>query len=150
MCCLFCLNPLLGYLADTYPLLGYRRKSYLILIGIVGTLGYLLAATTSHFNFLLYTVFMLHFLIDSSNAFRVVLMDSLCVTMNNYKKKVFINTRTNESTKSVAIVFISKLLGKILSNSIFGIFYHFVHEKCKVIRFLLLSSCSFFNNHQKL
>jgi len=134
--CLFCINPLMGYLADTYPLFGYKRKSYLILTGIIGSLGYFLCAMTNYFNISVLLAFIFHFCIDFSISFRIVLMDSLCVIMNNYKKQAFMTTRANESTKSVAIVFASRLLGKILSHSVFGFFYKYLNEKCIVIRFL--------------
>lgn len=149
VCCLFCLNPFMGYLADTYPFFGYRRKSYLILVGCIGTIGYLLAAMIHYFNISIFMAFLFHFFIDSSNAFRGVIMDSLCVTMNNCKKKVFINTRANESTKSVAMIFASKLLGKIISNAIFGLFYQFVQEKCKFKRLFLFSMYCFCNDNSK-
>lgn len=133
---LFCLNPFMGYLADTRTFFGYKRKSYLLLIGFIGTFGYFLSAMTFYFNIPAFVAFIFHFCIDSSNAFRIVLMDSLCVTMNNYKKQIYINSKSNESTKSVAVVFASRLLGRVLSHSIFGLFYQYFNEKCILTRLL--------------
>ena len=31
------IKPLYGFLSDTYPLFGYKRRSYLILSGLVGS-----------------------------------------------------------------------------------------------------------------
>jgi len=39
------IKPLFGFLSDAFPLLGYRRRSYLFLSGIVGTMGWLALAT---------------------------------------------------------------------------------------------------------
>ncbi len=41
-------KPLFGLLSDGIPLLGYRRRSYLILSGILGTLSWLVFATSVH------------------------------------------------------------------------------------------------------
>lgn len=39
------IKPLLGFVSDAFPLLGYRRRSYLFLSGILGTMGWLALAT---------------------------------------------------------------------------------------------------------
>ena len=58
---LFCLNPIMGYLADTYPLLGYKRKSYLVLVGCTGTICYFLIAMTDYLKLSVFTAFIFHF-----------------------------------------------------------------------------------------
>lgn len=41
-------KPLLGFVSDGLPLLGYRRRSYLLLSGLLGTLSWLALATVIH------------------------------------------------------------------------------------------------------
>ncbi|KAL6763052.1 BT1 family-domain-containing protein [Haematococcus lacustris] len=38
-------KPLYGFISDSVPLLGYRRRSYLVLAGLLGTVGWSLLAT---------------------------------------------------------------------------------------------------------
>lgn len=40
------IKPVIGFLSDGKPILGYRRRSYLILSGILGTIAWLALATT--------------------------------------------------------------------------------------------------------
>jgi folate/biopterin transporter len=42
------IKPLFGFLSDSLPLFGYRRRSYLIISGLLGTVSWLLLATVVH------------------------------------------------------------------------------------------------------
>lgn len=42
------IKPFFGFISDALPLFGYRRRSYLILSGILGTLGWLALGTVVH------------------------------------------------------------------------------------------------------
>ncbi|MGL5036052.1 MAG: folate/biopterin family MFS transporter, partial [Microcystaceae cyanobacterium] len=41
-------KPLLGFLSDGLPLFGYRRRSYIVLSGLLGTFAWLALATSVH------------------------------------------------------------------------------------------------------
>ncbi len=41
-------KPLFGFLSDSLPLFGYRRRSYLVLSGFLGTLSWIMLATVVH------------------------------------------------------------------------------------------------------
>lgn len=45
MSCRHHAQPLYGFLSDGFPLLGYRRRSYLALSGVLGALSYLALAS---------------------------------------------------------------------------------------------------------
>ncbi|MEL6382758.1 MAG: folate/biopterin family MFS transporter [Cyanobacteria bacterium J06626_18] len=42
------IKPLFGFISDGFPILGYRRRPYLILSGLMGTLSWLAMATVVH------------------------------------------------------------------------------------------------------
>lgn len=42
------IKPLFGFLSDSLPLFGYRRRSYLVLSGFLGTLSWIMLATVVH------------------------------------------------------------------------------------------------------
>jgi hypothetical protein len=37
----WCIKPMFGFISDSFPLLGYRRKSYLVIISTVEMAGFL-------------------------------------------------------------------------------------------------------------
>jgi len=132
---LFCFNPLFGYLSDRFSFLGYKKKSYLILVGIVSSLGYSFCAFYSYFQATIIAIFVTHFIIDVANAFRTVLIDSLCVILHNIYKFGIKTENQPSSTSTVTLLFISRLSGKVLSTVIFGLVYEHLKVHCKLNRF---------------
>lgn len=71
------IKPLYGFLSDGFPILGYRRRSYLVLAGIVGCLSWLslgLGAASTYSTVLLATI-----LGSASVAMSDVVVDSIVV-----------------------------------------------------------------------
>jgi hypothetical protein len=136
---LFCLNPLFGYISDRFTFLGAKKKSYLILIGLVSTMGYSFCAFNDQFEATIAMIFAVHFIIDMANAFRTVLIDSLCVILHNiYRFGIKVDNQPS-STSTVTLLFISRLSGKVLSTVIFGLCYEHLKVHCWLIR--LSDSC---------
>ncbi len=69
-------KPLLGFLSDGLPLWGYRRRSYLVLSGLLGTLAWLGLATVIHS---LWGVVIALLLTSTSVAISDVIADSVVV-----------------------------------------------------------------------
>jgi len=69
-------KPFFGFISDAVPLFGYRRRSYLLLSGIMGTLGWLALATIAQTPV---TAAAAMFVISVSVAIADVIADSLVV-----------------------------------------------------------------------
>jgi len=37
----WCIKPIFGFLSDSFPIIGYRRKSYLIIVSVIEALGFI-------------------------------------------------------------------------------------------------------------
>jgi predicted MFS family arabinose efflux permease len=70
------LKPLYGFLSDSVPFAGYRRKSYLILMALIGTVGWLVLA---NFSSSYTTLLCVLTLCAATLAFTDVLTDALMV-----------------------------------------------------------------------
>ncbi len=70
------IKPLFGFFSDSFPLFNYRRRSYLILSGLLGSLAWNFLATINS-NILLATIIIT--LISVSTAIADVIVDSLIV-----------------------------------------------------------------------
>ncbi|EPS67298.1 hypothetical protein M569_07475, partial [Genlisea aurea] len=69
-------KPLYGFISDSFPLLGYRRRSYLVLSGLLGAFSWFLMATAVDSK---YGVAFCIFLGSLSVAFSDVVVDSMVV-----------------------------------------------------------------------
>ncbi len=70
------IKPLFGFFSDGFPIFGYRRRPYLILSGILGTLAWVAMATVVHSSWAATTAILLSSL---SVAVSDVIVDSLVV-----------------------------------------------------------------------
>jgi folate/biopterin transporter len=70
------IKPLFGFLSDGFPLLGYRRRSYLILSGLLGCAAWAAMATVVHSSWLAATMIIISSL---SVAIADVIVDSVVV-----------------------------------------------------------------------
>ena len=131
---LFYLNPVLGYISDTFSFLGYKKKSYLILVGFLGALGYFFCAVCDIMSASVGFIFAVNFVIELANAFRTVLLDSLCVILHNVQKYGLRQTQRKSSTSSVGLLFGCRLFGKVVSTILFGLLYNHIKIRCRVIR----------------
>ena len=148
---LFCLNPVLGYISDSFAICGSKKKAYLILVGVLGTFGYIVCSLNDFFIIPVAAVFAVHFLIDLTNAFRTVLIDSLCVILHNIHKYGIKNTKQKSSTSSVGLLFACRLTGKVLSNVLFGLVYNYLNAKCILKRFFHLGrNYNFRHDHRRI
>ncbi len=129
---LFCLNPFFGYISDTFSFCGSKKKSYLVLVGLVSTIGYIFCGLSSVLKVSVGVVFAVHFIIDIANAFRTVLLDSLCVILHNIHKYGVKNTTQKSSSSSVGLLFASRLFGKVVSSMLFGLIYQYITIYCKL------------------
>lgn len=126
---IFALNPFFGYLADSKKFLKKLKKSYIILINIISTIGYLICSITFFYKLNYFFVFFIHFIIDMCFVFRTVLNDSLSVILKNRTKALEKNDRIDHSKNTVVLVYGAKWFGKVLSNIFFGLAYHHFHQR---------------------
>jgi folate/biopterin transporter len=83
------IKPLYGFVSDGFPLFGYRRRSYLILAGMVGSISY----------FLLGSNFMGFFGKDVLQAtIASLLVSSACIAMSDVVADGIVVQRTRDST----------------------------------------------------
>ncbi len=130
---LHCASPVYGYISDKYPLFGKKKKSYLIILGFICSLGYTLCGLYDKLHLSIGTIFIINFFIEMSNAVRTVLVDSLCVILHNIYKFGIHHDDVQSSGSSVGLLFSSRLLGKILALGIFGMIYSQIGVRCKII-----------------
>lgn len=78
------LKPLLGFFTDNFPILGYRRKSYLLIIMVVEALLYFYLAMIPH-NVSL--VMIVHVLTIFCFVFKNVLAESIVVELTHEKQR---------------------------------------------------------------
>jgi MFS family permease len=69
-------KPVWGFISDTYPILGYRRKPYLAIFGVLGALGWVLLGFAVHSFWLAIITLMF---IQTSLAFCNVIGEALVV-----------------------------------------------------------------------
>jgi hypothetical protein len=136
---LFCLNPLYGYISDKFAFCGYKKKSYLIIMGIISTTGYLFVSQADNSSISVGVIFIVHFLIDMANSFRTVIIDSLCVILHNIHKFGIKHDGEKSSTSSIGLLFSSRLVGRVSSTVFFGLAYNYLDVYCSIIS--LFFSC---------
>ena len=85
------IKPLYGFLSDGFPLFGYRRKSYLILAGVLGGLSYALLGTGAFWEGLSTRA-------SVSGTVAALLVSSACIAMSDVVADGIVVTRTRESS----------------------------------------------------
>lgn len=135
-----CLNPLFGYLSDRFEICGSKRRSYVLIMSFIGTVCYALCASTFYWNIPVAVIFVMHFLIDASNTFRNVIVDSICVINHNIAK-FKIKNKESSSNSSVSVLFVCRLIGRIVSISLLGTIYNYLECRCDLISFLHSRKC---------
>lgn len=131
---MFCLNPLIGHIANKYPMFGTRIKYALIFTGVLTSMGYFICVNVSAFKIPFWAMIIVHFFINFTNSFRSVLVDSLSVIYHNTEKLT--KNSTGSSAKTVCLTFGFHLSAKILSLLTFTLLYKFMKLNCQFNRFL--------------
>ena len=114
------IKPLYGFISDTYPFFGYKRKSYLILSSLLGSISWIIMANfVSLINMgqmetgIITLINSVSFVTLSfiGFAFSDVLLDAIAVS----------KTREQNNTGSIQTIFwVSSLLGSIISSYFSG------------------------------
>jgi hypothetical protein len=144
---LHCLNPIYGYISDTYSLFGTKKKSYMIIVGIISTIGYAYCGLCDVMHLSIGLVFLANFIIDMTNSFKTVLVDSLCVLLHNIHKFGITHENDQNSRSSVSLLYSSRLCGRIITMIIFGLSYSYFGVRCKLISFLFFVRSNFCRGH---
>jgi MFS family permease len=130
---LFYLNPIIGYFSDRFALFGSKKKSYLILAGLITVLSYGLCLVGSLSHAPVVWIFVLNFIIEVMHACRAVVIDSFCVIVHNIQQMTP-KEDSSSSTSSVSTLFCCRLVGKILSTILIAVFYRYMGIYCRLIR----------------
>ena len=108
------IKPIYGFISDSYPFLGYNRKSYLIFSSLLGSISWIIMAnfvslTNTNINIICSLIFItLSFI---SLSFSDVLIDAIAVS----------KIRENQNINSIQTIFwISSSLGSIISSYLSG------------------------------
>lgn len=104
------IKPLYGFISDSYPFLGYNRKSYLIFSSLLGSISWIIMANFVSLTNIIYSVFLIT-LSFISLSFTDVLIDAIAVS----------KIRENQNINSIQTIFwISSSLGSIISSYLSG------------------------------
>jgi hypothetical protein len=147
---IICLNPLFGYLSDRFEIWGSKRRSYLLILSFIGTVSYALVGSTYYSHMPVWVIFILHYLIDASNTFRNVIVDSICVINHNIAKFKLKASKESSSNSSVSVLFTCRLSGRIVSIVLLGTLYNILSCRCCLISRLHLSVGHFRFGHRRL
>ena len=88
------IKPIFGIISDFFPIFGYRRKMYIILLGIINLFSYLLMSLCS--NNLMFS-FLLLFITNCVGSFSSVLGQAIIVELNFNKDEDMNNLMTMEN-----------------------------------------------------
>lgn len=105
--------PLFGLITDMFPLLGYRRKSYIILFSFIDSLLWL--AMTCFNNSIISAVIIL-FLESICRSFNSVIIDAIVVEINNKEKQSTIQKQSIKKGSHMNQSFIFKFIGILIAS----------------------------------
>jgi folate/biopterin transporter len=105
-------KPLYGVLSDSLPLCGYHRKSYLILINLIGAFAYLGLHSTSIDTSVMHLTLLL-FLVNLATAVSDVIIDALVVQMARADPK-------NGANDLQSITWVMMSVGGIIGSVLVG------------------------------
>jgi len=88
------IKPIFGIISDFFPIFGYRRKMYIILLGIINLFSYLFMSLCS--NNLMFS-FLLLFITNCVGSFSSVLGQAIIVELNSNKDEDMNNLMTMEN-----------------------------------------------------
>ncbi|CAD8092194.1 unnamed protein product [Paramecium sonneborni] len=115
-------KPFWGLITDSKPLLGYRRKSYIILFGIFDALGWI--ALSKYGTDSLYSALLLLFLIQLSTCFVNVVGEAILVEVAAQSSRQQTNFQHGAS-KNVSIFFGVRAFGTLISAFFSGQLLHY-------------------------
>lgn len=117
------LKPIWGYLSDEFPLFGYKRKSWYILMAFLGSIFWFCTAFLSYSGVIVPLVYMIGFnLAFGTYAFIDVVTDALMVTEGQRLKRVgaFVNFQWIALSVANAIaLFLGGWLQENINNGVF-------------------------------
>ena len=126
---LLLLNPLYGFVTDRFKLFGRHKQSYLVVCGVVGSLIYFLVAMTAYRKISLGVIIAAHFLVDINNAFRTVVIDSICVISHKFHNEKVTSKKEKSTNSSLMLLYGSRVLGRVISVGFFGAVYNRFQNK---------------------
>jgi Na+/melibiose symporter-like transporter len=112
------LKPFLGLLTDTCPILGYRRKYYIIICGFVDILCWIMMAFNAH-SILVATILL--FMINACLAFSTVLGEAIVVELSKMNEDEEIN-KNDRAKDYISSFFLIKDIGALASSYLKGYF----------------------------
>lgn len=116
------------------------------MVGLLSTFGYAFCGFSDIMKISVGVAFAVHFFIDLANAFRTVLLDSLCVILHNIHKYGVKNTTQKSSSSSVGLLFASRLFGKVISSMLFGLVYQYITIRCELTSLHNFGIYNFYGN----
>eukprot|EP00744_Colponema_vietnamica_P008603 GILI01012265.1.p1 GENE.GILI01012265.1~~GILI01012265.1.p1 ORF type:complete len:471 (+),score=118.94 GILI01012265.1:179-1591(+) len=120
-------KPLWGFISDSFPIFGFRRKSYLILFGILNSLSWVLMAFTAH---TLTGAVLLATISSCSMSFMNVIGEALMVEKSQ-------GHHQSTASKNVSIFFGVKSVGMITTAYLSGLLLEYLNKR---IIFLITST----------
>jgi folate/biopterin transporter len=119
------IKPIWGMISDSIPLFGYRRRSYLILLGLLGALCYIFQGLVT----IVALAVLCQFVIKMGRAFCNVIGEALLVEaaqQNNEKKDMTEKKKQEEASTNVALFFGIRNLGTLISSYASGYLLGFI------------------------
>lgn len=119
-------HPIYGYISDRFSLFGSRKKSYLILSGMIGTVGYCFVGLTSIGMLPFWSIVLAQLVIESSNSIRLVVVDAINISIHTFRNTEIKNQEQLSSNSALMTVFGVRLIARICSNAFFGFAYTYL------------------------
>jgi folate/biopterin transporter len=108
-------KPVFGLISDTYPLLGYRRKTYLLLCGLLDMLAWFgMAFLVTN----VYTATFALFLVNIALSFSSVIGEAIVVELS--KSSSYDVAASNNAKDNISAFFIIKNIGVLASSYLKG------------------------------
>ncbi|CAK76688.1 unnamed protein product (macronuclear) [Paramecium tetraurelia] len=147
------IKPFWGIITDSKPFLGYRRKSYIILFGILDALGWIMMSKNKDGS--LVSVLLLLFLIQLSICFVNVVGEAILVEVAaQASREQRQNNFQHGASRNVSIFFGVRAVGSLLSAYSSGALLHyFTYQQIFMITSIfpmILVFVSFFYQEQKI
>lgn len=109
------IKPLLGLLTDFLPIFGYRRKTYIMLCGIVNLLCWM---TMTYYTKTVFVATIIIFLVNLTLSFCSVLGEAVVVELSQLET----TDRDSKAKDYVSLFFLSRTVGELISAYLKGLF----------------------------
>lgn len=119
------IKPLYGFISDTFPIFGYRRKPYLFLFGLMVSISWLLM---SFYVSCVSQAIIVALICSTSTAFCNVIGEALVVELSQKQSE-----DQNASAKNVSMFFMTKSIGSLMTAFSSGALLEYMDKRKSIL-----------------